>query len=279
MTSITGNKTNKKKVTFQCKIDIIAPEHTLKDDEKRLIWYNKDEYDRFKFNAASEAGVRLFDSFPSTQTKESNAQTYQHKFVVIGNFDDEDNKTSLISTNAKKIAGDRKLAAMNASTAYLVPTKCTNEYQDSIDKKGKVICKRGLGYHFSRYRKRNRVWTRAMVLTWQKTIRSAKAEEGRMQSKTGCSGQRQSHTPFRLSQKCDFKLSDKCQRLLAIVSSKCSRSSKQAAVWRGKMDYKMAHPERVGVPSGVEAIDHLRAKRIGFDDDELAPKKRQRCAE
>jgi hypothetical protein len=277
MASITDNKTRKQKVTFQSKIDFIPPEHTPTEDEKRHIWYNKEEYDRFKFNAASEAGVRLFDFFPPTQTKDPNVRSYKHKFVMIGNFDEQDdNKIPSIPTDATTDK-DRKLTTMNASIAYHVPIKCANEYNDSINKKGEEICKRGLGYHFSHYRKRNRVWTRAMVLTWQKTMRSVKAEEGRVQNKIGCFEQHQYHQPLRLSQKSNFKLSDKSRRLLALVSSKCSRSSKQAALWRGKMDYEIAHPERLGVASSIEVIDSSNAKRADFDRDGLGSRKRQRC--
>ena len=37
---------------------------------------------------------------------------------------------------------------------------------------------------------------------------------------------------------------DKTQMMLAVVSTKSSRVSREEAKWRGKVDYRVAHPER-----------------------------------
>eukprot|EP00956_Cyclotella_meneghiniana_P030630 scaffold77778_cov54-Cyclotella_meneghiniana.AAC.6 len=233
MTVVADNKSNNKKVTFYRKVVSIPASHTPTEEERRQIWYSKDDYDAFKFNSAQEAGVKLFDYFPPAKCVDSNelTTTYEHKFVMIGNYDkDEENNSSSLPSDAT-INGalkptDRARGSLDATTSYHVPIKCAKEYNDKIDNEGYKVCQRGLGYHFSCHRKRNRTWTRAMVLTWQKTLRTQEQATIRQ-------------CPLRLSQKCDVKLSDKAQRLLAIVSAKCSKSSRKAALWRGKMDEKV----------------------------------------
>lgn len=235
MATIANKQTStKKKVSFQCKVVLIPPEHSPTEEEKSCIFYNKEDYDRFKFDAAQNAEVRLFDYFPPEPGEGPNAPSTCHKFVMIGNFD-KDHKKSSLPTDAT-VDGRSMHAAKPIS--HHVPIKCHNEYTDVNTKEGEV-CKRGLGYHFSRHRKRNRVWTRAMILTWQKTMREMKVEDGRIQEQARHFQQQ----PLKLSQKCEVKLNEKSQRLLAVVSSKCSRTSRQAALWRGTMDYEMAYPE------------------------------------
>jgi hypothetical protein len=260
-----------KKVTFQCKVQSIPPQHVPTEDEKQRIFYNKEDYDRFKFDAAQNAGVRLFDYFPPEEKQPATADglnatvTYPHKFVMMGNFDKED-KPSSLPTDAT-VASKRKPAA---SQTYHVPIKCQSEYND----KGDDVCKRGLGYHFSRYRKRNRVWTRAMVLTWQKTMRGMKLEDGRILDQEVHSQQQ----PLKLSQKCDVQLNENSRKLLAVVSSKCSQTAKQAALWRGKMDYAMAHPEnrKVSFDLGPDDKSASVNKRAANDCEEQSRRKRQR---
>jgi hypothetical protein len=280
MTTIANNKTkSKKKVTFKCYVISISPRHRPTEDEKRRMWYTNEEYDSFKFNAANNAGVRLFDYFPPEQKQSSTdgsteQPTYPpHKFVMLGNFDQSENRSTL-PTDAT--IAERMHASRPAS--HHVPIKCQNEYADTISHTGDEICKRGLGYHFSRYRKKNRVWTRVMVLTWQKTMRSMKVEDGRIQNQLRPSEQQE----LKLSQKCAVKLNEKSQRLLAVISSKCSRSSKQAALWRGKMDYEIAHPDnrKVSFDLGVDDCTKNEVdsnKRAANDCDGQASRKRQRC--
>jgi len=89
------------------------------------------------------------------------------------------------------------------------------------EKEPAVVCKRGLGYHFSRTRKRARMSTRSAVLAWQKNLRGA--------SNTSNS---------------QATANDKSTMMLALVSSKCSRVAREEAKWRGLVDYKVAYPER-----------------------------------
>lgn len=265
MTTIANNKTRcKKKVTFKRYVISIAPKHSPTEDEKRRMWYTKEEYDGFKFNAAKNAGVRLFDYFPPEEKQTSTDQpTYPpHKFIMLGNFDQKDNKTSQPT--------DATIAERKHAASHHVPIKCQNEYADTVSSTGDAICKRGLGYHFSRYRKKNRVWTRVMVLTWQKTMRSMTIENGRIQDQVGPS-------ELKLSQKCAIKLNEKSQRLLAVISSKCSRSSRQAALWRGKMDYEIAHPDKRKVSFELGMDGANVNKRETDECGDQARRKRQRC--
>lgn len=280
MTTAANNRVkSRKKVTFQCKVVSIPPDHSPTEHEKRCVYYNKQDYDGFKLDAAQNAGVRLFDYCPQKQnqsaTKGANTPvSYPHKFVMIGSFD-EDIKKSSLPTDAT-INGDRKRATRPIS--HHVPIQCHNEYADSTNTQGDEICKRGLGYHFSRYRKRNRVWTRAMVLTWQKVMREMKVKDGMTQEQARHFQQQ----PLMLSQKCEIKLNDTSQALLAVVSSKCSRSSRQAALWRGKMDYEMAHPEnrKVSLGLGLDNQTHSywvdNNKRATDHCEEQSHRKRQR---
>jgi hypothetical protein len=255
-----------KKVTFHDYVEEVPSEIILTEEDKRRIWYNSEEYDGFKFGAASNAGVRLFDFFPAVQQPDkqgSNGQTsYPHKFVVLGSFDEQEDNS--LATDASVARGFQPAAANRTKdTSYHVPIKCMNEYNDAISNDGTIICKRGLGYHFSRFRKRNRVWTRAMVLTWQKTLRSMSLD---------ANGKQQ---PLKLSQKCDVKLHKKSQHLLAVVSSKCSRTARQAALWRGKMDYIVAYPENGKLSARVSTTDESVRGRAS-SEEEQSHNKRQR---
>lgn len=267
MASRAYNEFNKKKVTFHRYVNVIAPEHIPTEEEKRRIWYNKEDYNAFKFNAASDADVRLMDFF-STARNQFHSKGARRKFVMIGNFDSVDEKKSSCFTDATVASGPKF-----AESSYHVPKKCLNEYKDSINKAGDEVCKRGLGYHFSKHRKRNKVWTRAMVLTWQKTMRSMTVEGGMIQDP-------HHQEPLTLSQKCNLKLNEKCWRTLAIISSHCSRSSRQAALWRGRMDYEVTRnleKTKVSVDKDCTDMKVDAAKRTIDDCDHQRCRKRQCC--
>lgn len=280
------NHTNRKKgVTFQEDVDAVTPKHTPNDNEKQLLWYTQEEYDRFKFDAARDAGVHLFDYVPTSiethREQGSNATTaYPHKFVMLGNFDEQEEEALSVATAAAVNRGRQPTSNHNTKDAasHHVPTKCMNEYNDTVDIDGCQICKRGLGHHFSRLRKRNRVWTRAMVLTWQKTIRSMTLQKGSQQHSTSLV-----EDSLKLSQKCDVKLDYTSQRLLAAVSAKCSRSARLAALWRGKMDQEMvcreSYKESCGLGSYncVSICESKKKQRPVDHGDEHQRNKRQRC--
>ncbi|KAL7480509.1 hypothetical protein ACHAW6_006200 [Cyclotella cf. meneghiniana] len=280
---IKNNTKAKKKVTFQEYVGVFTPVHPLTDDDKRLMWYSQEEYDGFKFDAAHNAGVRLFDYFPPSQTTSlgqgSNATTvYPHKFIMLGNFDEQDEETPSVATTAAVDQGVQPSSNhIKDAGSHQVPTKCMSEYNDTISTDGYQICKRGLGHHFSRLRKRNRVWTRAMVLTWQKTMRSMKLKNGSHHHST--SSQEQS---LSLSQKCDVKLDPTSQRLLAAVSAKCSRSARLAALWRGKMDHEVVCRESFkdscsfATKNSAQICELKTKKRFANHGDEHQCNKRQR---
>lgn len=264
MTVVADNKSNEKKVTFHRNVVSIAASHTPTEEERRQIWYSKNDYDAFKFNSAQEAGVKLFDFFPPAKCIDSNEPVaYEHKFVMIGDYDNDGGNSSSVPSDAT-IPGTSKPAArgrLDATTSYHVPIKCATEYTDKINNEGYEVCHRGLGYHFSCCRKRNRTWTRAMVLTWQKTLRKQEQISPKQ-------------CPLKLSQKCDVKLSEKAQRLLAIVSAKCSKSSRKAALWRGKMDEKVSSPD-LGTDGRFRASEVDTKKRVATEYEQQ-PQKRQR---
>lgn len=105
---------------------------------------------------------------------------------------------------------------------------------------GDVICKRGLGYHFSRSRKKSRVVTRSAVMAWQTTLRDAKKARPANSDRIlpSCSVDKLSFSSA------DGRLMVKSQMMLALVSTKCSRVAREEARWRGDVDYRVAYPER-----------------------------------
>jgi len=112
--------TAKKSVIFDaapCVYHPIAPRASdMTADEKRDVWYCPGDYDRFKFQAAEDAGFRI-----------ARHGTDFHRFVVTG--------------------------------------RCFNGGD------GGARCQRGLNYHFSRRRKRDRSAVPASVLAWQARLR------------------------------------------------------------------------------------------------------------
>jgi len=235
----------KKKVKFQHVHDIIAPEHTITKEEKRVSWYIQEEYDKFKFDAAHDAGVRLFNSCAQNSgMRATTTNALMHTFAIAGNFDDKYDEDALsLITNAATCSALRR---------------CTNEYNDTIIDHGDEVCKRGLGYHFSRFRKRNKARTRTLVLAWHKKMSLIILENSRKRDKM----------PVNLSQQYDSKLNENCQRFLAMVSSKCSRCACQSALWRARMDYEVAYPEncesffRVNSNGSVSTMDlHRKTKK------------------
>lgn len=177
--------------------------------EKHRIWYNANEYDQFKYQAAKEAGVKVV-RYDSVKVGNPN-------FVMMGDFDG-----SLGSDNAKKSG------------------KChynENEYNDQkYTNSDEVICKRGLGYHFSRSRKKSQKVARSAVMAWQKTLRNQSP------SYNTNNLQQQQDLPSNTEKKKNHL--EKSRMMLALVSTKCSRKAREEAKWRGDVDYRVAHPER-----------------------------------
>ena len=234
----------------------------LSEEDKQLVWYNREEFERFKTEAARDACVELFHpndtSSPSSDEQDHKAAVVTKdysKFVVVGDFDDKVEDTS-IGTDA---------ATCNT------PRKCTNEYNDIITDKGEEICRRGLGFHFSRYRKRQKAWVRSSVLNWYKSIASILLEKDPQRDVL----------PIDIRQHLDDERHEKSIMMLAKLCSECSKDECQSALWRGTMDYQMAYPEnnyyhsfsRVASCESLRSMDP--AKKRSVDDNAKQTKKRR----
>lgn len=186
-------------------------------NEKQSAWYSPSEYDQFKYDSAHQAGVKVirYDSAKAGQG---------HHFLMLGDFD-----------------ACRKGAVKKSSTDVSKDAvkRCyynENEYDDRPDRNGKLTCKRGLGYHFSRSRKKSRAAARSAVLAWQETLRRNHA-----QSLDDVSN---SATTMVADNKTSSSAGDKSRMMLALVSTKCSRTAREEARWRGDVDYRIAYPDR-----------------------------------
>lgn len=196
----------------------------LNDEDKLLLWYNQDEFDRFKTEAARDAGVEIFqpnDDFSSLSSDEQacgqNVVVKDYsKFVMVGDFDCSDD-------------GSAKSDAATCSTRRT----CTNEYTDTVTSEGEQVCKRGLGFHFSQYRKRYKAFVRSSVLSWYKSMTSLLLEKDA----------KRDALPIDIVRELDKERREKSILMLAHLYSKCSKDEKEYALWRGKMDYQMAYPE------------------------------------
>jgi len=253
----------KKSVRFQDKYNKTALIHRLVDAplasemttrEKHRIWYNANEYDQFKYQAAKQAGVKIvrYDSDKADQTPH---------FVMMGDFDAKYEK--------KHDSGGS--GSDNASSIVVCEnSKCyynENEYNDHTDSDGKVICKRGLGYNFSRSRKKSRIVTRSAVVAWQKTLRDQSSSSSsnnnyNVPSDLKLQQQQDDLPPTAITTVGKKNQLDKSLMMLALVSTKCSRIAREEARWRGDVDYRVAYPERHDDPiasrnnSGSIAIVH-----------------------
>jgi len=201
----------------------------MSTNEKQKRWYNNSEYNQFKHEAASHAGVNIVPcDDPNNKVSSQN-----HPFVMMGNFDGKDTKED--ASSASKTNNNTADTAVSSTTTENHPKKLfynENEYNDSHDKDtGEVICKRGLGYHFSRERKKSRIVTRSAVMAWQKMLRDPKHR-----------------VELKRAVRTDSSLGNsdlnKSRGMLALVSAKCSRVSLEEAKWRGDVDYRVAYPER-----------------------------------
>merc|ERR1719293_494356 len=179
---------------------------TMTYDEKKVMWHTPNEIEEFKRDAATVAGVKLV-RFQNNFS--------QSNFVMVGNFDDcetnDERPTSCISSDVA-IAGN---CSSFPSDKYHYNV---NEYYGTN--------KRGLGFHFSRTRKRARIMVRSAIMTWQSALSDP-------------SNRKYSDWKMDL-RKNKF---EKSQFALSLVSAKCSSVSREEARWRGRMDYLMAHPE------------------------------------
>eukprot|EP00956_Cyclotella_meneghiniana_P011625 scaffold16368_cov73-Cyclotella_meneghiniana.AAC.3 len=266
------------------------PTPSLNDDEIDLVWYSQKEINKFKVQAARDAGVDLFDIYnesppssfdsereqqlvdvqhsqdehkhspnehkqspgqykqspdqyeqstpttpkedlhmlwpdeqkpsPDTNPSEQGKDSWNvlKKFVMVGDFDSkfEDDATALTD-------------AATCETTH----QCSNDFNDFIDPDGREVCQRGLGFHFSRYRRNNRKSIRTSVLTWRDSMDSILLEKD---------GERDSLPPDK-AKEVDDRRHEKSTRILAKLYRKYSKEEQELALWRGKMDYEIAYPQ------------------------------------
>jgi len=193
--------------------------------EKGIRWYGAADFDRFKRNAAADARVTVARSEKG------------HHVVAEGDFDGR----------LDGLGGED--GAADASSNGTVSKKARyneNEYDDFL-----TGCRRGLGHHFSRTRKRSRAAARAAVVAWQRSLLTDAAAEA---------------SPDR---------AERVRLTLALVSSRCSRTARQEARWRGDVDYRVAHPERhAGAPGAPSATPPARDEgEVGGPADRAAGKR------
>ena len=228
--------------------------------EKQIIWYLGNDYNQFKKDAASDGGVKIMRPKDSCHC------------ICIGSFDgfyDADSSSS--SSGGSNHSSDAATAGSSRSSPS---GKFYNEheYNDYIKENGQEVCKRGLGYHFSRIRKRNRVITRSAVVAWQACMqkesnkkRIEKVVQRKMWSTPHSTSSRRN--PYYLQQTQSI--------VLASVSSKCSKVSREEALWRGNIDFRVAYPERCHFGVG----DSIHKKRsVGAANDVSKRRRSNGCA-
>ena len=259
-----------KEVAFQDDNSISLAYFGLTDDEKQMIWYTLREIDEFKADAARDACVRLFHPQEMTSSPSSDEQTDQlevsaavkhtNKFVMVGNFDD------------KIIIEEDKTVATDAATCS-TPRKCTNEFTHATDNEGADFYMRGLGFHFSRYRKRMKVGSRTSVLKWAKSINAVVLEKD----------PRRDELPAYLVKQLDKERQEKASLMLAKLSEKHSKEERHTALWRGRMDHQMAYPENyieafgrgiVSSASSENTSESETKKRMPVEGDQQQSKRR-----
>jgi len=231
--------------------------------EKQLIWYLGYDYNQFKNNAASDGGVKLVRSMKDSC-----------HFFCIGSFDGScDEDTSSSSNSGSNHSSDAATAGSSRTSPSGKFYK--HEYNDYMKEDGQEVCKRGLGYHFSRIRKRNRVMTRSAVVAWQKCMqkpsnkqRIEKVVQRKMHATPNLSSSRKNRPQLQQTQSV----------VLGSVSTKCSRVSREEALWRGNIDFRVAYPERCrfGI---VDSIQRKRSSGSAADDVAYHAGKRRRSNE
>eukprot|EP00585_Thalassiosira_rotula_P018214 CAMPEP_0196209900 /NCGR_PEP_ID=MMETSP0912-20130531/9949_1 /TAXON_ID=49265 /ORGANISM="Thalassiosira rotula, Strain GSO102" /LENGTH=436 /DNA_ID=CAMNT_0041484891 /DNA_START=306 /DNA_END=1616 /DNA_ORIENTATION=+ len=219
-------------------IDTVLRASEMSSKEKQIAWYNSNEFDQFKYEAARHAGIKIvrYDNTTEERTNQS------HRFAMVGDFDDCSTVKDAASTS-KNRSNVESASSSSGKAATVKKFYNENEYNDTHSSQGEAICKRGLGYHFSRNRKKSRAVTRSAVVTWQKMLRSdnnassSSSNPKSQQNKLPILSETNSITGRKL-------VIGKMQLMLSLVSAKCSRVAREEARWRGDVDYRVAYPER-----------------------------------
>jgi len=207
--------------------------------EKHILWYLGNDYNQFKNNAASDGGVKLVRTIKDSC-----------HFFCIGSFDGSCDEDTSSSSNSGSNHSSDAATAGSSRTSPSGKFYNEHEYNDYMKEDGQEVCKRGLGYHFSHIRKRNRVMTRSAVVAWQKCMQKPSNKqriEKVVQRKMEATSSRKNRPQLQQTQSV----------VLASVSTKCSRVSREEALWRGNIDFRVAYPERCRVGIG----DSIQRKR------------------
>mmetsp|Transcript_10828 Transcript_10828/g.22084 ORF Transcript_10828/g.22084 Transcript_10828/m.22084 type:complete len:529 (+) Transcript_10828:448-2034(+) len=263
----------KKSVHFQSFVRVvqisIPPASDMTLEEKQDIWYNHVDFDRFKWKSAQDAGVQLFRFQHAKANEDMKQQPCQ--FLLDGNFDDTALNNHKRHDDAKRGSVNEAITAAKETNLRGVVSSKVNE-KEYDDDETHQICKRGLGYHFSRVRRRHKLMFRSTILEWQRKLRehsnesspNATASPYSVPSFSGidhgaslCADNNETAKPDsdlkqpsqpllkRVQQKSRYPpLDRKSQLILALVSKKFARDACGSAEWRGRVDYKVAYPER-----------------------------------
>jgi len=230
--SIAGEFGPKKKsVRFYDKVKVYrraGPRASdMSSNEKQKRWYNNNDFDHFKYEAASHAGVRI------VPCDASNVISIQNRhFLMVGTFDETN-----ISNNERDNISSSISSKSHPNKLYYNE----NEYNDSHNEDGEIVCRRGLGYHFSRNRRKSKVVTRSAVIAWQRKLRNPN-NEANLKLKE--------NLPTVSAKLIQL---EKNQLELAIISRRFSRIASREAEWRGDVDYRVVYPERHNPTSVVTA--------------------------
>lgn len=212
----------------------------MTQQEKQIIWYLGNDYSQFKSDAASDGGVKIMRYVPlnADQTPKS------CHFVCIGSFDGScDADTSSSSSNSNHSSDEATAGSKRTSPSGKFYNE--HEFNDYIKENGQEVCKRGLGYHFSRIRKNNRVMVRSAVVAWQKCLQK-ESNQKRLDKVIQRKRWALRNSPASIQQTQSI--------VLASVSSKCSKVSREEALWRGNIDFRVAYPERcqIGINDSIQ---------------------------
>ena len=197
----------KKSVTFfnaarLYKMKNVPPASAMSQREKDVRWFTPKDYEGFKYDAATQAGIRLV-RYERGEGKLSSSK--QPNFVMLGSFDNEADGGSSEGESVARLHYNE------------------NEYNEPPNGD---VCKRGLGYHFSRHRKRAKLITKGAVMAWQRALNDP-TNPKYAKMKVDSSGKGKKRASF----------------ILALVANKCAKIPAEEARWRGEMDYFAAYPE------------------------------------
>lgn len=226
----TRPSNGKKSVMFYPKVKVYRLEmpcaSDMTSDEKTSTWYNRDEYEMFKYNAACSGGVEIVRRHSVNNAVGEHEDDHDNlSFVMVGNFDSNKDSEEEVGENG---GNDASGSCVDERLFYN-----ENEYNDTP-----ASCRRGLGYHFSRKRKRSRAIARCVVVRYQRRLR----HNDRSMVSSSPSEQMAASTVVGGSS--TWGKFDKPLMALALLSAKCSRISREEAKWRGEVDYRIAYPER-----------------------------------